>query len=43
MFSDSILALNRFRAEFRAADLIVLSTYYLSLWLIALSVRPDLM
>ncbi len=43
MFSDSVLALNRFRAEFRAADLMVLSTYYLSLWLIALSVRPDLM
>jgi uncharacterized membrane protein YhhN len=43
MFSDSILALDRFRAEFRSADLIVLSTYYLSLWLFALSVRPGLM
>ncbi len=40
MFSDSVLGLNRFRASFRSADLIVLSSYWVSLWLIALSVRP---
>lgn len=43
MASDSVLGLNRFRAGFRSADLIVLSTYWLSLWLIALSVRPGWM
>jgi uncharacterized membrane protein YhhN len=43
MFSDSVLGLNRFRASFRSADLIVLSSYWMSLWLIALSVRPDWM
>jgi uncharacterized membrane protein YhhN len=37
--SDSALALNRFRKPFAAAELIVLSTYYLAQWLIALSVR----
>ncbi len=40
LFSDSALALNRFRAKFRSADLLVLSTYYASIWLIALSVHP---
>jgi len=38
MISDSALALNRFRLKFRGADLVVLGTYWLSLWLIALSV-----
>jgi uncharacterized membrane protein YhhN len=37
LFSDATLAWNRFLAKFRSADLIVLSTYYLSLLLIALS------
>ena len=40
LISDSTLALNRFRAEFPSADLIVLSTYYVSLWFLALSVYP---
>jgi len=35
--SDSTLALNRFRRAFRAADLVVLSTYYASVALIAMS------
>mgnify|MGYP001824353662 CR=1 FL=1 len=43
MFSDSVLGLNRFRARFRSADLIVLSSYWLSLWLMVLSVRPGWM
>ena len=37
--SDSALALNRFRAPFPAAQAVVLPTYYLGQWLIALSVR----
>lgn len=43
LFSDSTLALNRFRAKFRSADFLVLSTYYASIWLIALSVHRGLM
>jgi len=39
LYSDSTLALNRFRAKFRLADFLVLSTYYASIWLIALSVH----
>ena len=39
LYSDSTLALNRFRAKFRWADFSVLSTYYASIWLIALSVH----
>ncbi len=38
LFSDAILAWNRFRKKFRSAETIILSTYYLSLFLIALSV-----
>jgi uncharacterized membrane protein YhhN len=35
--SDSALALNRFRRPFRAAPLVILSTYYTAQYLIALS------
>ena len=38
LFSDSTLAWNRFCGKFRSAEIITLSTYYLSLFLIALSV-----
>jgi len=38
LLSDFTLAINRFRKNFVSADLIVLSTYYLSLWFISLSV-----
>ena len=38
MISDSILALNKFRKQFRSAELIILSTYYTAQWLLALSV-----
>lgn len=37
--SDSLLALNRFRAPFAAADAAVMLTYYAAQWLIALSVQ----
>lgn len=37
--SDSLLALNRFRSPFAAADAAVMSTYYAAQWLIALSVQ----
>ena len=37
--SDSILAINRFRVPFKAAQALVLSTYWLGQWLIALSTR----
>lgn len=40
MASDSVLGLNRFRSPFRSADALSLGTYWVSLWLIALSVRP---
>ena len=42
LVSDSTLAWNRFRGRFRSAELIILSTYYMSLFLIALSVSPGL-
>lgn len=35
--SDSLLALNRFKTKFNSAQLMVLSTYFLAQWLIALS------
>jgi uncharacterized membrane protein YhhN len=38
VFSDSALALDRFRGRFRHARLLVLSSYWLAQWLIALSV-----
>jgi len=38
VLSDSALALNRFRQPFWSAQLIVLGTYYMAQWLIALSV-----
>ncbi len=37
--SDSMLAANRFRVPFTAAQALVLSTYWLGQWLIALSAR----
>lgn len=36
--SDSLLALNRFRRAFKSAQLLILTTYFLAQWLIALSV-----
>lgn len=38
VISDSVLALDRFREKFHSARIIVLSTYWLAQWLIALSV-----
>lgn len=38
VISDAALALNHFRQRFGSAQLIVLGTYYLAQWLIALSV-----
>ncbi len=37
--SDSMLAIDRFRVPFRSAQALVLSTYWLGQWLIALSAR----
>lgn len=37
LLSDSLLALDRFRQKFRAARVLVLSTYWAAQWLIALS------
>ena len=39
LISDGILAVNRFLRPFRAAKAIILSTYFVAQWLIALSVR----
>ena len=38
-FSDSTLAINRFRKKFPAARALVLGTYFIAQWLIALSVQ----
>jgi uncharacterized membrane protein YhhN len=38
VISDSVLALDRFRQKFKAARIIVLSTYWAAQWLIAYSV-----
>lgn len=38
MISDSVLALDKFRAPHRAAQLVVLSSYYAAQWFIAVSV-----
>ena len=35
--SDSVLALDKFRRPFRSAQLLILSTYFMAQWLIALS------
>ncbi|GAB4276279.1 MAG: lysoplasmalogenase [Candidatus Promineifilaceae bacterium] len=39
VISDSVLALDRFRAKFGSARVIVLTTYWLAQWLIAYSVH----
>jgi len=36
-FSDSVLAINRFKKEFKGAQVLTLSSYYLAQWLIASS------
>jgi uncharacterized membrane protein YhhN len=41
--SDALLAIDRFRAPFRASGAAVLSTYWLAQWLIALSIQPGLL
>ncbi len=40
--SDSMLAINRFRLPFKSAQALVLSTYWLGQWLIALSARFEI-
>jgi uncharacterized membrane protein YhhN len=37
--SDSMIAINRFYGRFRLADLLILATYFVAQWLIALSVQ----
>lgn len=39
VISDSVLAFDRFRQKFKAARVIVLTTYWLAQWLIAVSVH----
>ncbi|MGB3713941.1 MAG: lysoplasmalogenase family protein, partial [Candidatus Promineifilaceae bacterium] len=41
VISDTALAFNRFNAPIAQASLIVLATYYLAQWLIALSTGSD--
>ena len=38
MISDAILALNKFRKPFISAELIILATYFIAQWLLAVSV-----
>lgn len=40
VFSDSLLAWNRFRRPFRSAEAVKLAAYFTAQWLIALSIRP---
>lgn len=35
IFSDANLAINKFKKPYKSAQLVILSTYYLSIWLIA--------
>ena len=35
--SDSTLAIDRFKGHFRSAQLLILTTYFIAQWLIALS------
>ena len=40
IFSDSVLALNKFREHFETARALNLSTYFTAQWMIAISVKP---
>jgi uncharacterized membrane protein YhhN len=40
VFSDFLLAWNRFRRPFRSAEAVKLSAYFTAQWLIAISIRP---
>ena len=42
IFSDSVLALDRFRAKFKTARLLSLTSYFCAQWLIASSLGQDL-
>ena len=35
--SDSMIAINRFQGRFRLAELLILATYFVAQWMIALS------
>lgn len=37
LISDGVLALNRFRASFKSAEAIILTTYFLAIWCFSLS------
>jgi uncharacterized membrane protein YhhN len=39
--SDGFLAIDRFRAPFRGSGVVVLSTYWVGQWLIAMSIWPE--
>jgi uncharacterized membrane protein YhhN len=39
LISDGVLAINRFMRSFRAAQAVILTTYFTAQWLIALSVQ----
>lgn len=38
MISDSVLAINKFKKSFHKAELIILSTYFIAQWMLAVSV-----
>ena len=42
IFSDSVLALDRFRAKFKSARFLSLSSYFCAQWLIAFSLQQNL-
>jgi uncharacterized membrane protein YhhN len=39
IFSDTNIALNKFRKQYNSAEFLILSTYYMSIWLIALALN----
>lgn len=38
-FSDAVIAYNKFKKEFKSAELLILSTYWLSIFIICISIR----
>jgi len=39
IISDTNIALNKFRKPYKSAEAIILSTYYVSIWLISFSLK----
>ena len=40
LFSDTTIAINKFRHRFKLAQAVILATYFLAIWLMAFSIEP---